>query len=185
MSTISRRRVLGSVVRVLGVTAVMFAAYAMAPLGQRVEGTIAAQFVVWMLVLLVVLGLQIRSVVRSPYPRLRAVEAVAVSISLFLLLFAATYFVAGQAEPANFSEGLTRIDAFYFTVTVFATVGFGDITAQTEAARVLVTVQMVTDLILIGLIAKILVGVVQQRRQALATTGTQSADADPATITSS
>lgn len=179
MATINRRRVLGTVVRVCAVTAVMFAVYAVAPLGRRVERSIAVQLAVWLLVLVIVLGWQLRAVIRSPYPRLRAAEAVSVGIPFFLLLFAVTYFVAGQAEPDSFSEGLTRVDAFYFTVTVFATVGFGDITPQTESARVLVTVQMVADLILVGVIAKILVGVVRERRQVLATAGTRPADVDP------
>ena len=182
MATISRRRMMGSVLRVGAGTTVMFGVYAMAPLGRRAEGTIT-QLVGWLLVLVIVLGWQIRAVIRSPYPRLRAVEAVAVSIPLFLLLFATTYFVAAQAEPASFSEGLTRVDAFYFTVTVFATVGFGDITPQSESARILVTVQMVADLILVGVIAKVLVGVVRQRRQVLATE-TQSADVDTTRLAS-
>ncbi len=32
-------------------------------------------------------------------------------------------------DPAAFNETLTRIDSLYFTLTVFATVGFGDIAA--------------------------------------------------------
>jgi hypothetical protein len=39
---------------------------------------------------------------------------------------------------------------------VFATVGFGDITATTEAARLVVTGQMIIDLIIIGIGAKII-----------------------------
>ena len=51
----------------------------------------------------------------------------------------------------SFSQQLTHTDALYFTVTVFATVGFGDITAKTEAARLVVTGQMIIDLIIIGM----------------------------------
>jgi len=56
-------------------------------------------------------------------------------------------------------------DALYFTVTVFSTVGFGDITAKTEAARLVVTGQMITDLVTIGLAVKVIVGAVKQGRQ--------------------
>lgn len=80
---------------------------------------------------------------------------------LFLLLFAATYFLIARELPSSFSEPLNRTDALYFTVTVFATVGFGDIVATTETARVLVIVQMMADLVLVGLIAKVLFGAVQ------------------------
>ena len=48
---------------------------------------------------------------------------------------------------------------------MFATVGFGDITAKTEAARLLVTGQMITDLIILGLGARVIVGAVTRGRQ--------------------
>jgi hypothetical protein len=49
----------------------------------------------------------------------------------------------------------------YFTVTVFTTVGFGDITATSQLARALVTVQMLLDLIVIGLVIRVFFGAVQ------------------------
>ena len=82
---------------------------------------------------------QVRWILRSRFPDLRAVEALATSIPLFLLLFASTYVVLAAISASDFSEPLTRTDALYFTVTVFSTVGFGDITAKTEAARLVVT----------------------------------------------
>ena len=63
---------------------------------------------------------------------------------------------------------MTRTNALYFTVTVFATVGFGDITADTEAARLLVTGQMILDLIIIGVGARVIVGAITRGRQRLA-----------------
>ena len=51
-----------------------------------------------------------------------------------------------RASAASFTQPLTRTDALYFTVTVFSTVGFGDITAKSEAARIVLIVQMLADL---------------------------------------
>ena len=68
-------------------------------------------------------------------------------------------------SAGNFTEPLTRTDALYFAVTVFSTVGFGDITAKTEAARLVVTGQMIADLIVIGLGLKVIVGAVKRGRQ--------------------
>ena len=62
---------------------------------------------------------------------------------LFLLIFAAVYELLSGTDPHAFSETLSRTDSLYFVVTVFATVGFGDITAVSQSARVIVTVQMV------------------------------------------
>ena len=52
-------------------------------------------------------------------------------------------------------------------MTVFATVGFGDITAVSQAARLAVTTQMMLDLLVLGLGVRVFVGAVQfARRQA-------------------
>jgi hypothetical protein len=118
-----------------------------------------------LVVLIGLVAFQVRSIVASPFPGLRAVEALATSVPLFLLLFAATYVVMATISAGNFSEPLTRTDALYFTVTVFATVGFGDITAKTEAARLVVTGQMITDLIIIGLGVRVIVGAVRRGRE--------------------
>jgi len=56
----------------------------------------------------------------------------------------------GTAISGQLQRALTRSDSLYFTVTVFSTVGFGDITPKTELARLLVTGQMVVDVIILG-----------------------------------
>jgi voltage-gated potassium channel len=164
----TRRRLLGSIVRVGLLTALLCTLYAVVPL-DRQGGGIAGQMASSLLVLAAVVAWQIIAVTRSPYPGLRAVEAVAVSVPLLIFLFASAYVVMSGADEGSFSEHLTRIDAVYFTVTVLATVGFGDISATTEASRAVVTVQMLADLVLVGVIAKVLFGAVQQRRRALTT----------------
>jgi hypothetical protein len=162
-----RRVVLGSMLRVLLVTGTLLVVYATAPFDQRLDGSIAGQLFLALLALVVVLGLQFRSVSKSPHPTIRGVEAVAVSVPLLVLSFAATYVAMAQADQASFTEGLNRVDGVYFAVTVLATVGFGDIAPTSETARVIVTLQMIVDLVLVGLIAKVLVGAVRRRREAL------------------
>jgi hypothetical protein len=81
------------------------------------------------------------------------------------LVFASTYFVMQRASTAAFTQPLTRTDALYFTVTVFSTVGFGDISAKSEAARVLLIVQMLGDLALLGARARVLLGAVHRGQQ--------------------
>ena len=80
---------------------------------------------------------------------------------LFLVLFSSSYFLLAEQVPQSFTETLNRTDALYFTVTVFATVGFGDIAPVTQTARVLTTSQMLADLIVVGVIAKALFGAVR------------------------
>lgn len=117
-----------------------------------------------MLVLGVLLVCRVTQVTRSPFPRVRAVEALGTTVPLFLLLFAASYVAMSANDPASFTEPVDRVDAAYFAVTVFATVGFGDITAVTQPARVVTTLQMVTGLVLVGLIARVILAAVQEGR---------------------
>ena len=83
-----------------------------------------------------------------------------------------------RAAAANFTQPLTRTDALYFTVTVFTTVGFGDITARSETARIVLIVQMLGDLALLGAGARILLGAVRRGQQRRSETG----DADGSEI---
>jgi voltage-gated potassium channel len=53
----------------------------------------------------------------------------------------------------------------YFSTTIFTTVGSGDITAKSEVARVVVTVQMVLDLVILGLVARLIVNAVKVDKQ--------------------
>jgi Ion channel len=95
-----------------------------------------------------------------------AAEALATTVPLFLLLFASAYYVMARASPASFSHHLTRSDALYFTVTTFSTVGYGDITAVSQTARLVVTAQMILDLLALGLGIRMFIGEVQLARQA-------------------
>ena len=76
------------------------------------------------------------------------------------MLFASVYSVIAFNRPDGFSETLSRTDGLYFTVTVFATVGFGDIAPRSELARIVTTTQMLFGLITFGLIAKTVLGAV-------------------------
>ena len=76
---------------------------------------------------------------------------------MFVVLFASLYLSMSHSSGATFTQPLDHMGALYFTVTVFSTVGFGDITAKTDAARAVVTIQMILDLLLIGAVARLLV----------------------------
>ncbi len=112
-----------------------------------------------------VLGWQVRAILRADFPGLRAVQAVAMVIPLFLLSFSTLYYLMDVHTHGSFSQGLTRTDALYFTVTTFSTTGYGDITPTSAAARVAVMIQMLADLAIIGFGVKLLLGAVQFRRQ--------------------
>ncbi|QDB78228.1 two pore domain potassium channel family protein [Georgenia wutianyii] len=137
---------------------VLLAVYYALPLER---GGAPVVLVVGLVVLGALLVWQLRAVVISPSPRLRAVEALATSIPLYVLLFAGAYTAMSAREPGAFTEPVDRTDALYFTVATLATVGFGDIAAVSQPARVVVTVQMVTGLVLLGLVIQVFLGAVR------------------------
>lgn len=163
----SRWPVAASVARILVTTGVLVALYVLMPLEAPANGSAAVRLGLSVLLLVVVVSWQIVIVARSPYPRLRAVEAVSISFPLLIFLFASTYYAMDQAIPESFNEPISRIDAIYLTVTIFSTVGFGDLVATTEPARVAVTIQMIVNMALIGVVAKVLLGTVQHRQAML------------------
>jgi hypothetical protein len=134
-------------------------AYFVLPLGE--SGTPLLGLVVGLALVSVLLARSIFETARSPYPRVRAARTLLTTVPLLLCVFASTYVVLSDAEPDSFSEPLTRLDALYFTVTVFATVGFGDITAVSQTARTIVMVQMVGGVVVVGLVVRVLLRAVQ------------------------
>ncbi len=147
--------------------------YFVLPLGSPLAVGTLLELGLGIVLVAVLLVLQVRAILRSAYPGAKAIGALMVSVPLFVVVFATAYYLMSHSEPSMFSERLTRLDALYFTVTVFATVGFGDITATTQVARAVTTLQMVGDLVLVGLFARVIVGAVQwgRRHQGRATEG--------------
>lgn len=159
------RRIVRSALRAAGSTTALVAIYYLLPLDRASTAVAVTMLIIGLVVLIGLVAFQVRSIIRSPFPLLRGVEALATSIPLFLLLFASTYVFMASESVSNFGERLTHSDALYFAVTVFSTVGFGDISAKSEAARLVVTGQMLCDLIILGLGLRVIVGAVSRGRQ--------------------
>lgn len=159
------RTVVRAALRVAGSAAALVALYYLLPLNTSSTPAAVTILVTGFVVFIALVAFQARAVIRHPFPTLRAIEALATSVPLFLLLFAATYVVMAAHSAGNFGGHLSHTDGLYFSVTVFSTVGFGDITAKTAAARLVVTGQMIADLVILGTAIKVIVGAVNQRGQ--------------------
>ena len=160
-----RRRLIGlGLLRALATTTVLVALYYLLPLDHLKN--VPVVLVASLVILTAVTVIQLQTVIKARYPTARAIEALATTLPLFLLLFASLYFTMANANPANFNaHPLTRTDTLYFTVTVFSTVGFGDISAASQSARLVVTAQMLLDLLALGLVVRAFVTAVQRARQ--------------------
>jgi len=132
---------------------VLIAAYYVVP--ARESSSDLPWFLAALGVFATVVAIQVPIIARSTFPVIRAVEALALAIPVFLLLFARSYLSVSLADPAAFSQPLNRTDALYFTVSTFATVGFGDIVPTSDAMRLAVTLQMILDLVILGVVVKV------------------------------
>ncbi|MGQ4599390.1 ion channel [Nocardia sp. R6R-6] len=110
---------------------------------------------------------QIRRVLRAGDPVAQALQALTATFGCYLVGYATIYALLSAATPGDFSEPLTRVDALYFCVTIFTTVGFGDIVATSETSRAVVLTQMFGNLVLIGLVIRLVVLSVRFRREQL------------------
>ncbi|MFJ4203962.1 potassium channel family protein [Streptomyces sviceus] len=156
-----------AVARALVIAVGLVTTYYVLPLDESDTAGASAVLACGLAAVVLVFGWEVRAIVRSPHPRLRAIEALAATVALFLVLFASGYYMLDRTTPGSFSESLTRTDALYFTLTTLSTVGFGDITARSQTGRVLTMVQMAGGLLLVGVAARVLTNAVQAglRRQ--------------------
>jgi hypothetical protein len=155
------RVVTGVLLRAAASVTLLMVGYYLAPLDRPLDPGTLIEFVLALAVVGAVVAWQVRTILTSDVPRLRAVQTVAVGLPMLLLVFASVYVQIETNRPNSFSEALSRTDALYFTVTVFATVGFGDIAPKSELARIVTMTQMLMGLVVLGLVARIVVGAVQ------------------------
>ncbi|HEY2830776.1 MAG TPA: hypothetical protein VGJ14_00005, partial [Sporichthyaceae bacterium] len=105
----SSRRIAWTVLRVVVSIAVLGTLYYRLPLDHTSAPVAVTVLLVGLAGFIALIGYQVWLILRSPFPGLRAAEALATSVPFFLLLFAATY-VAGprQGRPSRRVGVVTR-----------------------------------------------------------------------------
>jgi hypothetical protein len=161
----SPARVVLALLRATASTVVLVAIYYALPLDSSAQWVAITVLVIGLAAFVGLVAFQVRAIIASRFPGLRALEAFATSVPFFLLLFASTYVLLDTISASNFSQHMTHTNALYFSVTVFSTVGFGDITATAATPRLVVTAQMILDLIALALGVKVILGAVTRSRQ--------------------
>ena len=119
---------------------------------------LALYFLLWSVLFIIFFRWQVRRILTGSNPQTQMIEALAVTFVLFMAIFAKCYELLSSSDPATFSQPLDYFTSYYFSLTVLATVGFGDIAPLTIATRAVTMLQMVLDLVLIGVAVRILTG---------------------------
>ena len=151
-----RRLVVLMLVRVALSMAALFAAYFLIPTRGAGHGSDVPMLLAELCVFAVIVAAQIPAIVKATHPVLRAIEALAIVVPVYLLMFARIYLSTSLDNPSAFNHQLDNVMALYFTVTTFATVGYGDIVATTDGMRLLVTLQMILNLVILGAVIRLL-----------------------------
>ncbi|MEV4532602.1 potassium channel family protein [Asanoa sp. NPDC049518] len=84
-------------------------------------------------------------------------EGLAVALVAGAIAFALADYVLAISLPTQFVGLSTRTDALYFALSTLFTVGFGDIHASGQGARILVIFQMVFNIVVLATGASLLI----------------------------
>ena len=151
-----RHAVIGMAISVALAWALLFGIYYLIPFTDLTGAQSLVRLVLGIALFAGALVWQLRQVTRAELPGLRAVHALGVAIPLVLLVFAVVYLSLSQSSPTRFSEPLNHTGALYLVITVFSTVGFGDITPKGDLTRIVTSIQMLLDLVVIGAVVRLL-----------------------------
>jgi hypothetical protein len=80
----------------------------------------------------------------------RSPQALAMLLVLLVISFSLTFFLLELASPGQLEDLDTRTDALYFTLSTMATVGYGDVHAEGQAARALVCAVIAFDVVVVA-----------------------------------
>ena len=158
-----RRAVVQAVATLVVACALMVGAFYTLPFDHFSSGRSVVRISVVIALVAAVFVWQIRRITTAKVPELRAVEALGIVIAVFLIGFSVLYISMSNSDPATFSQRLDHTRALYFTITVFSTVGFGDITPRTDTARLVVAAQMLLDLAIIGAVVRLIFSAARNR----------------------
>ncbi|MFE7802602.1 potassium channel family protein [Nocardia sp. NPDC057440] len=91
------------------------------------------------------------------------VDGVLFALCSAVMFFALFYYILELRNPGQFEGLSTRTDALYYTIVTLGTVGFGDVRAVGQAARVATMVQVAFDIVVIGiLVAVVNAGIIRR-----------------------
>jgi voltage-gated potassium channel Kch len=162
------RRLLVLVAVLSAYVAVVLGAYFALPPAELTFSNIWPAVLLGLLSLGILVGgyvMSLRSIETAQYPLMRSFAILVVLLTAFIVVFSHIYLNMETRNPESLPGLETHLDGLYFTVTMLATVGFGDITPVTQTARAVATAQMVINLVFLGALVRTAMSVGRMERQ--------------------
>lgn len=158
--------------RALGTLVLVVVAYYVLP-DDTNDSSFVLRAVVFGLCVLGLAGLILFLITRDSRSSLPArAEGLLLTVVVSLVFFATVYYRLAHDDAGQFSGLVTRTDGLYFTLVTTATVGYGDITAVGQAARIAVMVNIVFNLVFLGAGVSVALDRIKQRRRSAAPAAT-------------
>lgn len=150
------------------VAVVLLVVYAALP--QQLDGIsvhVIIGFCVGLVIFTTVLGYLVISGNRREYKEDRWLRLTSTLIALVaaIFFFALTYLQVARSMPGEFTGLTTFVDAIYFTIATTLTVGFGDVYASGQWARIMVIFQMLFTVVVLAAAGRSIAGVFQTKRR--------------------
>ena len=101
--------------------------------------------------------------------------SIMVVLYALVVFFSLTYYGLATRAVGQMDGIVTRTDALYYTVVTLGTVGYGDVHAVGQAARIVTTIQIFLDLVIVGLLASVATQQVQKMSRQARREGTGGA----------
>lgn len=92
------------------------------------------------------------------------IDNLLLTIVVGVTTFAVADLVAARADPGQFVGMATKTDALYFALTTLTTVGFGDVHAEGQLARLLVIIQLLFNVVVLTAAFRVLADAARARR---------------------
>lgn len=80
----------------------------------------------------------------------RRIDGLVIALMVAVLGFALGFYILTLRNPDQIAGLDTRVDSLYFTMSTLLTIGYGDVHAVGQAARILVLIQMLFNVVIIA-----------------------------------
>jgi len=136
--------------RLFGILGFILVLYFLAPVSSDPPRQIAIRGLVGV-VLLAGLAAGLRAQLRlAALDGDRRIDGLVAAIVIVLVSFAYAFYAMAIHQPGQVDGLRTRIDALYFSASTMLTIGYGDVHAAGQGARLVVLIQMVFDVVFVA-----------------------------------
>jgi len=84
----------------------------------------------------------------------RSPQVLSMLLMLLVMAYSLSFFLLNQVRPGEVADLRTRTDALYFTLSTMATVGYGDVHAEGQLARGLVSGLIVFNVVVVAALVR-------------------------------